>query len=642
MSVSVVAAVPQFNPSQTPQMRSGSFPLSVATLMQQRAAAPTEVTVDPAPGRVKSLKSFNITFTDAESVTQGSVTYANAATVHRTGDPDDSKQYCFGMAFDGNVMTLSVSSEITGEGDWTLTMPAGFYLIDGAESTETLEFDYTIATVEIAEGEIIYEAPVGEKVECMTNVLAWAVVSGGLMGMPFAGKPMHYILSDDGCIYVYNAVVLSPFSGRQMNTYIKGIKDGDDYLFTFPQPIYEESVEGGTQTWFLNRLKKVRDDEDHSTYVLADDNTLRMKINADGSLETSQPLDADIDLIGTLVNDEWNGFGNLKMRYDVANFVAAEPPADLETADAEMKYIDAENQSRTSYLKVGISGNDVWIKGLGMEAVPEAWAHGVINGNSVTFDTYMGLSEIYGQYVFLFGCDYEGTPVEESIGLVTPEFTFDRENMSMSCNSNLCLNANNWFYYGFHQFQQCVISFVTDDPNLTTRVPSTPAAVRTFEPTDGAQGEYKISVEITNLNTDGQPLNEDKLSYQIILADESVYTFQPYRYPLSMPMTDIPFTTDYDFIEVDSNIRSFSLYDVTDGSDIGVRMVYRDATGTYYSDIRWFIKAGVEDADIDKQSVSTVWFDLTGRRVLDPSNGIYIRCERDSNGNQTTSKVIMR
>lgn len=631
------SAESQFNPAKARRTPSRSL-TRVDAKSEIRKAAADEVSIVPAQGNVQSLKSFSVTFSSAEAVTRGNVGYGNAPTVHKTGDPDGDKQYCFNMSFEGNTMTLTVNNEITDEGNWTLTLPAGFYLIDGVESTEPLEFNYTIAPVIVEDGKIIYEAPKGTKVECMTRVLGWAVINNQLLGTEFAGKPMHYVLTDDDCIYVYNPIVLSPFTGQQMDTYIKGVKDGDDYLFTFPQPIYEQEAEGETKTWYANKLRMEIYDEQHSDYVLDETNTVRMKVNEDGSLECSQAWDQSTDLLGILVDGKWNGFGGNRLLYRVMNFVAAEPPADLETEDAEAEYADTDGNPDSAFLKYGIAGNDIWIKGFGLEILPDAWIHGTIDGENIIFDQYMGLSDRYGQYVFLCGCEYS-----EGLKLYPTEFAFDKEKMTITCNTNLCLNANNEFYYAFEEFQYCTVKLGSEDSDLTSRVPATPVSISKFEQIDAERGQYDMTFEICDLNADGQILPEKRLSFQIILPDEEVYVFQPYRYSgISQSLSEIAYNSDYAFIERAGNERSLTLYDIKDNSDIGVRMQYKDASGSYYSDIRWFKKNSIQTTDASAEIIETEWFDMTGRRIVNPSGGIFIRCDHYLNGTKGVSKVNVK
>ena len=50
----------------------------------------------------------------------------------------------------------------------------------------------------------------------------------------------------------------------------------------------------------------------------------------------------------------------------------------------------------------------------------------------------------------------------------------------------------------------------------------------------------------------------------------------------------------------------------------------------------------VESVDAAEEAVSTVYYDLSGRRVLNPERGIYVKSETLSNGTVRTSKVVVR
>lgn len=49
---------------------------------------------------------------------------------------------------------------------------------------------------------------------------------------------------------------------------------------------------------------------------------------------------------------------------------------------------------------------------------------------------------------------------------------------------------------------------------------------------------------------------------------------------------------------------------------------------------------GVDSIESEASVVSTVYYDLTGRQVTNPSEGLYIKCEKLSDGSVKTSKVI--
>lgn len=304
------------------------------------------------------------------------------------------------------------------------------------------------------EDEIIYEAPEGERVELMTRVLGWVLdYNGNVYGTEFAGKPAHYILTEDDCIYLFNSTVIDPFGPKMMNTYIKGVKDGDEYLFTFPQAVYtSEDENGDTKVWYLNNLRIQEYDDGYNEYVVADDNSIRMRINEDGSLEAPSTLDEDKNhCVGVLVDGKFNGFGSVRMLYRAFNFEAAFPPSDAQLCDAELKYT-YYGSTTSADLNYCIVDNDIWIQGLGLYLLPYDWAHGTIDGDNVLLDQYLGFTEDYNQYVFVRGYN------DENLDLHDVEFSYNRDELTLTAKTQFCINPNNEFCYPFIRILDGVIT----------------------------------------------------------------------------------------------------------------------------------------------------------------------------------------
>ena len=98
------------------------------------------VSIDPVPGEVASLKDFDLIFNDANEAGWGdgfpTLTYPDGTVVK-------IKNQDIGTAW--NELTLSLDEEITAPGEYILTLPAASVNLDGTPTDKDYSFTYTIA-----------------------------------------------------------------------------------------------------------------------------------------------------------------------------------------------------------------------------------------------------------------------------------------------------------------------------------------------------------------------------------------------------------------------------------------------------------------------------------------------------------------
>lgn len=98
------------------------------------------VTIDPVPGEVASLKDFDFIFNDASDAAWGdgfpTLTYPDGTVVK-------IKNQSFGAGW--NELLLSLDDEITAPGEYILTLPAASVNLDGTPTDKDYSFVYTIA-----------------------------------------------------------------------------------------------------------------------------------------------------------------------------------------------------------------------------------------------------------------------------------------------------------------------------------------------------------------------------------------------------------------------------------------------------------------------------------------------------------------
>ena len=139
-------------------------------------------------------------------------------------------------------------------------------------------------------------------------------------------------------------------------------------------------------------------------------------------------------------------------------------------------------------------------------------------------------------------------------------------------------------------------------------------------------------------------MNTKNVYYNIYLDDKK-YTFSPSVYPwLGADMTDIPIDfsdkTRYDF-ENRGNAHAVMIYE--NASRIGVQAFYLDGDKRLTTDIVYSdgtVVSGIKE--VSEMTMGKPFYtDLSGRRVENPSKGVYVKSVRMADGQLKSEKVIL-
>ncbi len=431
-------------------------PVSQQLKEHVRTCVPTRevstVTPIPAPGLVSSIKKIEVIFVGASIV--------NTSDAHppKLLKADGSVIYCSDTKVSNNSIIITFNPEITEEGTYTLNIPRLGVTVDYSSLDSDINLVYTIGTS--SDNGIIRQAPEGTTVKCQSDFLSYFVVDNGLSGMPLAGKPLHYVIGNDGNLYLYNIITLQPYGGQQTSSYIVGTPSGENtWKFSFPQPIYENVENGKQEIWYLNYLYTYVDPETQSASYLPyeQDNSVQFMIDEDGNaVWLSGNEDPEVDngfAIGASRPDgTWTGFANVN-RCIYQKFTLEAPEIDSNEYEIWKLTTGPHNQRTSRNVNVYIDGNDIWIKGFSKTYLPNAWAHGVINGKTITFDPFIGECEPIGQYLFLYG-------YTDSKGRTDLTFKYYPEEKGMTCNSEYIINPNQFFYYACEVYEYPSLEFI--------------------------------------------------------------------------------------------------------------------------------------------------------------------------------------
>ena len=163
-----------------------------------------------------------------------------------------------------------------------------------------------------------------------------------------------------------------------------------------------------------------------------------------------------------------------------------------------------------------------------------------------------------------------------------------------------------------------------------------------------AFGNDVVEFYIPSINSECYPLNTEYV-YYVFYLDGEPFTFTPDDYcALEEEMTEIPYDFCDDNYDIYSNgeVHSVSLY--TRGYKmVGIKVFYNAPNGELLESA--FIEADIEELSegeisgarivTDEQPISTDYYDLTGRKVANPQNGLFIKVDTLSK-DRKASKVV--
>lgn len=468
-----------------------------------------------------------------------------------------------------------------------------------------------------------------------------------------------YVAVSDTEVYIRD-----PFAGRPTGTWLKGEREGDKVSVTFPQkmlvetyPDWEQDPEGDlgiTITDYYYAYKfTLKQGEDKSSFEIDSENPVITFTISDGELK--QEGDAFIGMVGEYrmydkdnnpyTGFNWMGFADGQLEYSKVTAKYEEAPADLTFE----KWI-LDNQGDLTFVDMATSGEDVYIKGFiqteynGERIFPAI--KGTLKDGKLVFDStqYLGVDPRYDHVAYFMPGTYEeGVPSEdewevENIYYPASSITFayDEVNKTFTCSEGEALVIS-------ALPDRTFVILALDEPVLRWQDMSTPLVPCT--PTDlmykyWEEYEYgAVGFSLSSESEDGRLMDLSNLYYTLYI-DGDEFTFYPDEYwDLEEPMTDVP----YDYW--DSAINAFGdehevLLYVQNIETIGVKAKYVNLDGEVTtSEMATLSVSGVNEVAAG-EPVKTEWYDLQGRRLTAPAEGLMIRRDIDAEGNIVVRKVM--
>ncbi len=492
--------------------------------------------------------------------------------------------------------------------------------------------------------DVIWDAPDGEMKWLDRSCDGFRVEAYNAVHGPVLGSVVQMVEdeNEEGVVYLSHMASEYP-----VNTWIRGEKVDNTIVINGIQAIYLEydyDLEEELPI-FLAPMEVQIDENMMGTFVVPDNAKFVFNIEEDGSLTAADP---DL-LLGVCVrglnpdadgNDVylWSGYGDRNITMSPAVSQLVELPDGLATESWVWS-----DQYDTAFVNVAIDGEDFYINGMN-RSLPDAWIKGQISDGKVEFPSgqYLGVDMDIFYYSYFCGADFtteideDGNEVLMSSLAESAIFNYDAEAKKLTTERGYVINASANKLYPLYAYDQVTVGAQNRDVNTP---PAAPFDLQLFQD----EWETSLLFYIPNTDVDGNLLNEANLYYEVyvdgeiqvfILVDddwnETESSLVPYAYD------------DWNDIWVDGMEHTIYLYDWVQDS-FSVRSIYINENGeSIPSEMSVYSETGVKDVNAGKQIVAEKYFDLQGREIRKPANGISVKMVTFDDGTTKTYKVIKR
>lgn len=493
--------------------------------------------------------------------------------------------------------------------------------------------------------DIIYEAEGTEKLyskDCGGYYLYYGFI---LTDYVSSGLASTIVYGDNGDVYFLNIL-----SNGATDTYVKGHLEGNKITMNLPQTVlWDDEAENGYNLAAL-KLTTIpaenEGEEDQYTYVVDEEITsVTFTVAEDGTITLDEFYEDGLLGYALVNGGGWSGYGDLYQSYTPATTDFNTLPEGVKTEP--YAFITGDSGY---FVNIGFDDEYMYIVGLSTD-MPDGVVKAKLNGNTASIEQNQCLGILMNTFFVYTKCLLDDEV--ETLVLADPEMTYDlnidfegKSITAVNPDIYFCLNAakDRIYYVGIYQNMNF---FVQESMAGTPRTPYD------IDFIDNGGITYFFQFYLSSLSTEGNLLDFDNLYYRIFI-DGEVYGFESnpedYEY-LCIPEGEVWSEIPCSFYDYDDFYFYGSMYLITlyfEGYEtVGVQLVYKNEGVVTYSDIASFnvetgeIEVGVKGAQAEK-ALSTTYFDLNGRRVNAPANGIFVKKQTLEDGSIRTSKVIVK
>lgn len=536
--------------------------------------------------------------------------------------------------------------------------------------------------------EVITEAP-GEAQDYSVASTGWYPYWGSLYFWEMTGFTS--ISTDDNDVYIKN-----PISTLPLDTYIKGTKEGNKITVQLPQLLGTEFYDypdwemvcsydyyiTKLERYFYTYIDEETGDEVESFWYeeVTEDNFVTYTINEDGTIvldslceeaygEDGYPnmilgvTDIYTDHLTEEIEDEgWSGYGDCEQTFTVDNTLdnLIVLPEGVEM-DPNWAFTSGDFiESAAAMVSVGFDDKYVYIQGIS-QMFPEALIRGEYNEETAqyTFPScqILGYDSYYGLMFYWITTDYPTISEEgtfEDYSFIESVFNFDKKaNRIVSAQDQIWWEnaAEDRIYYLTGYSQPMLKLQNQDEQNGNPVNPKYNGFTEYYN-------AFNFTMPLTNVY--GAILDQDRIYYNVYVngdlwtyyGDEGAF-YNKYTgeyYDEDAEFTDIPYSLAEDdyiywYSSTDLDIAP-TVEDPEAVTTLGIQVFFEGYDGEIYkSELITATKEGELDGitGVVCNTVKNVeYFNLAGMRVVNPSNGIYVKRCTMADGSVMVKKVSIR
>ncbi len=451
--------------------------------------------------------------------------------------------------------------------------------------------------------------------------------------------------AEDGTLYIYN-----PIWSYATQSWAKLDKvDDNNYVMHTPQLMFsyvDEYDEYSNASETLVKIKQTFNEDGSVNMALDSDTDIRFTMK-DGVLTMEGGDNVVMGLMD--INNNWMQVGDYNLSFST---ITDELVTITDGQEYFMSYYDAYGQAQASVAKVKIDGSTIFISGI--PGVEENVAiKGSIEGDKAIFPTgqFLGHDDIDAYFTYFLPGTIEVFTEEvydeewdewytETYNIFTPadqlEFQYNAETGNLSTKTLFLVNPGK-----VASDKAIIVNEPAMDPwTEVAAIPADPIISELSLPTpDGSNWMPYINIKMNIMAADGVTmLNPNKLYYTIFYDDEPYALPSSLYYGLTEDMTEIPFNYTSSDIFVTGEDHSVWLYEYV-SDNIGVQAIYYGGGEVRKSNIVYYNQTGINDVVAEKVVESVVYYDLMGRIVTNPDNGLFIKSTTFTDGSVANTKV---
>ena len=382
----------------------------------------------------------------------------------------------------------------------------------------------------------------------------------------------------------------NPISQYPTDTWIKGTISGSSVIFDFPQTV-------GYDSYGDELVVDLFDYDGDGWYEKSSTKTSLKYTYFRGSMTTK---DADFVSGSTILglayagSSEWLGYADWNIQLTPFTDKPVTAPADLVTEQYSLSRYDGYGSNVGGIVDLGVSGNDVYVKGICSD-LPDGWIKGTVADGKYIFPNAQFMGATASQYLYFVGAD-SAQAYDDYYEEYYTDYTLNGKDITFNADGD-AYNADGTFLVNGSKNN---VSYVADYNSAVLtpfkEVPATPAApiINGVNPFNDSYGYGYSDFTIQTFDTEGNFINPDKVSYQIYLVvngqprvletTSDIYTAQEAD---MMNEWTLNYTDNWDVYSQGGGEIVFYYY-VTGFEKFGVQTIYRGGGEERRSEITYY------------------------------------------------------